>query len=53
MPIKTDKTKLLKIHKSICIVIPYFILRELKWKKGDRVKITIQGNNKILVEKVE
>lgn len=48
---ETEKRKLIKFSNySLCVTLPKWVIRDLKWKKGDLVNMDVDAKNgKIIV----
>jgi bifunctional DNA-binding transcriptional regulator/antitoxin component of YhaV-PrlF toxin-antitoxin module len=43
---QTEKRKLIKFSNySLCVTLPKWVLRELKWNKGDIVDMDVDAKN--------
>lgn len=50
---EAEKRKLIKFSNySLCVTLPKWVVRDLKWKKGDLVNMDVDaGNGKIIISK--
>lgn len=52
-PTKTEERKLIKFSNySLCVTLPKWVIKELKWNKGDVVKLVVDNKKgEILIRK--
>lgn len=42
-----------RINQSYCVVLPIALMHSLGWARGDHVQISIAGENKVLISKLD